>query len=334
VTIKPLAPHEILDVDRGRIVDGLRQAVGDAGTLRSILRFHLGLRDEQGRPAEAGGKLLRSCLVLFVGRELGAPADRALRAAVALEMVHAFSLIHDDIQDGDRMRRGRPSVWARYGIAQAINAGDLLHAEAIRHALGASPAAAARLAAATVEMIEGQGRDVEYESRWVTPGEYLKMVDGKTGALLRCALELGGLAAGVDVEAQRSLSRIGAALGRAFQIVDDVLGLWGDDDVLGKSTGSDLRRRKKSLPVVLLWESADPEERAALERYYARDQLDASAVADVMSRLERHGVRARCEQMARGSLSDAAAAASALPFSADARARLQALAAGLARRTR
>ncbi len=325
----------ILKRYRGAIEGRLSRSLDGDGPLRSILRYHVGLEDEDGTPTDATGKLLRPSLVLFVAEQLGADVDAALPSAVGLELIHGFSLIHDDIQDRDRTRRGRPAVWTIVGVEQAINAGDLLHALAIATALKSSPPAAARLIDATREMIEGQCHDLEFEDREITADEYLAMIDRKTGALLRCAFDLGGLAAGVNGRVRSSLTELGQAVGRAFQIQDDLLGIWGKDDVLGKATGSDIRRRKKTLPVVLLFERAESDDRAALDEIYGgqgEEEVVEESVAWVIGRMDDLDLRGACEAMVQRYADDATARLRQIPFSDDARSQMEELISFLAKR--
>ncbi len=327
----------ILEAYRGEIEGGLARALQGDAPLRSLLRYHTGLEDEHGMPTSATGKLLRPSLVLFVAEQLGASLEAALPSALGLELIHGFSLIHDDIQDRDRIRRGRPAVWTICGIEQAINAGDLMHALAISIALESSPSAVGCLIQATQEMIEGQCRDLEFERREVTAAEYLAMIDRKTGSLLRCAFELGGIAAGVNGHVRRDLAGLGRAVGRAFQIKDDLLGIWGEDNVLGKAIGSDIRRQKKTLPVVLLFEHAEREAEATLERLYGGEEAPEAEIAEgdaawVVGRLDDLGVRSACEATVQRHLVEAIACLQELPFSADARSQMEELIDFLARR--
>ncbi len=329
----------ILEAYRGEIEGGLSRALQGSAPLRSLLRYHIGLEDEHGMPTSATGKFLRPSLVLFVAEQLGASLETALPSALGLELVHSFSLIHDDIQDRDRIRRGRPAVWTICGIEQAINAGDLMHAMAISIALKPSPSAAGCLIQATQEMIEGQCGDLQFERLEVTADEYLAMIDRKTGALLRCAFALGGIAAGVNGHVRTELTGLGRAVGRAFQIKDDILGVWGEDDVLGKATGSDIRRRKKTLPVVLLFEHAEGEDNATLERLYGGEEAPEAEIAEgdvawVVGRLDDLDVRSACEAMVQRHLDEAIERLQKLPFSADARSRMEELIGFLARRER
>ncbi len=329
----------ILQAYREEIEGGLSRALEGDAPLRSLLRYHIGLEDEHGTPTRPAGKFLRPSLVLFVAEQLAGSLETALPSAVGLELIHGFSLIHDDIQDRDRVRRGRPAVWTICGIEQAINAGDLMHALAISTALGSSPSAADCLIRATQEMIEGQCRDLEFERRDITAEDYVAMIDRKTGALLRCAFELGGIASGVNGRVRSTLAGLGGSVGRAFQIQDDLLGIWGEDDVLGKATGSDIRRRKKTLPIVLLFERAVGEDEAALKRLYGGEEAAEGGIADddvawVVGRLDALDVRAACDTLVRGYLNEAIDRLRRLPFSDDGRSRMEELIGFLARRER
>lgn len=325
----------ILEAYRDRIERGLSRALHGHAPLRALLRYHIGLEDETGAPARATGKWLRPSLVLFVAEQLGGASDVALSSAVGLELIHGFSLIHDDIQDRDRVRRGRPAVWTICGIEQAINAGDLMHTLAIAAALDSSPAAANCLIRATQQMIEGQSQDLDFERRTVTSNEYLTMVDRKTGALLRCAFELGGIAAEAEDRVLATLTALGQAVGRAFQIQDDLLGIWGNDDMLGKATGSDIRRRKKTLPIVQLFEHARGEDAAVLETIYDGDgdrDLPPEDVARVIEHLDALGIRAGCEALVHKHLDEALHRLADLPFDDSAHDRMRELIEFLARR--
>lgn len=230
------------------------------GGVYDLVAYHLGWTDAQGQPVEApGGKLLRPLLCLAAARGYG-DERAALDAAVAVELLHAFSLVHDDIEDGDTERRHRPTLWALRGVPLALNAGDSLFALAHRvliDAVATLPARAALRALrvfedATLRMIEGQHADLEFESRpGVTLVEYLHMTSGKTGALIGASLALGGLFAGAPEGDVDTLRDAGVAIGIAFQAVDDALSAWGDAARTGKAVGNDAARGKKSLPVVL-----------------------------------------------------------------------------------
>lgn len=224
-------------------------------TSAAIASYHLGWTDAGGAPANGGeGKAVRPALATLSAQAAGAPARVGVLGAVAVELVHNFSLVHDDVMDGDTERRHRPTVWALWGTTSAILTGDALLALAQEVLLeDASPhrAAAARLLAeATRHLIRGQVQDVSFERRGdVTVAECLDMVGGKTGALLSASAAIGAVLAGAPAEMVDALSTFGAHLGIAFQLVDDLLGIWGDPESTGKPVYSDLRSRKKTLPV-------------------------------------------------------------------------------------
>jgi len=325
---------ELLQDYRDEIEQALARALAGDGPLRSALRYHVGLEGDEPAATRSMGKLLRPSLVMFVGERFGAPRPQLLAAATALELVHNFSLIHDDIQDRDTLRRGRATVWSLHGWEQAINAGDLMHALAISVSLTASPAAAARLLDATVEMIEGQALDLRYEQRMATTDEYLTMVDRKTGALLRCAFDLGALLAGESDATRAILASLGQAVGQAFQIKDDILGIWGTDDVLGKATGSDIRRGKKTLPIILLHERSTREDAERLAQALHADTPTDDQITHIVERLDDVGVRSECEATVDAKLQHALELTGQLPIDEEGRAMLKQLIEYLGRRER
>ena len=204
--------------------------------------------------------------------------------------MHNFSLLHDDLMDGDEQRRHRDTVWKVHGPAQAILVGDALFALAneILLELGTVEAGRAtrRLTTATRKLIDGQAQDISYEHRErVTVEECLEMEGNKTGALLACACSIGAVLGGADDRTADTLEEYGYHLGLAFQAVDDLLGIWGDPEATGKQTWSDLRQRKKSLPVVAALAAGGP----ASERL--GELLAADAKSSDFDELLRGGVR-------------------------------------------
>ena len=252
---------------RGRelLAPALRAAVGRLDEqIRLVASYHLGWCDPRGRPTEAnGGKAIRPSLTLLACEAVGCPAEQALPGAVAVELVHNFSLVHDDMMDRDRERRHRPTVWALWGDPTAVLVGDALLS--LAHEVideSASPYArdaSHALALATRELIRGQMLDVAFEQRDdVSLEECLDMAGGKTGALLAGSAELGAVLAGAPATVATAFRAYGAELGLAFQLVDDVLGIWGWPERTGKPVHSDLRARKKTLPVVWAVQNGGP----------------------------------------------------------------------------
>jgi len=268
----PLDGHEaaaILERTRASVDPELRAAIDSLpGSMRRIALYHFGWEHADGTPAAGNaGKAIRPALVLTAATALGGPraGEAAVRAAAAVELVHNFTLLHDDVMDRDTTRRHRPTAWTVFGDADAILAGDALQALALGLLAGdphpASAAAAARLAACVVELCAGQHSDTALERRHpgeVTLDEVLTMAEAKTGALLGCACALGALYAGAPEEDVAALDAFGRQAGLAFQLIDDVIGIWGDPNRTGKPAGADLAVRKKSLPVVAALTSGTP----------------------------------------------------------------------------
>ena len=275
----------------------------------SMLRYGMGWADVQGRLVEATtGKALRPTLCLFACEATGGDPGQAMPAAVALEYIHNCSLIHDDIQDRDETGHHRPTIWAVWGVPRAIVVGNVLRtvadvslSELTR--LGMSPGdiveLTGTLTGAYLEMIEGQFLDLSYESRGdISLDEYLDMIARKTGALIRCSLELGAYVGSRDRATVEAFRECGRALGLVFQVKDDVLGMWGDPGSTGKPVGADVRRKKNSFPVVHAMANATGPEATRLLEVYAKPEPDDDDVDAVLDVMERVGTRRFAEELA------------------------------------
>ncbi len=286
----------------------MREAIAPPGDavddLYLLLAYQLGWADIVGRPEEArSAKGIRPLLCLMTCEAVGGAGESAVPSATAIELTHEFSLIHDDIEDGDRLRRGRPTLWTLVGEERAINAGDALFAIA-RRQITAGPLPdgvkldlVQRYDVACVRLAEGQHMDMMFEvAESIAATDYVAMVSRKTGGLLGAAASMGARAGGADGATADALGRYGEALGVAFQIQDDVLGLWGAESRTGKPTGRDLERRKKTLPIVLGLEDEilGPD----LARLFASPTLEAQAAAEMAVRLEAAGLRSRSTEEA------------------------------------
>jgi geranylgeranyl diphosphate synthase, type I len=246
------------------------------GLLRQMSAYHMGWTDHHGHPAnEPTGKHIRPALSLWACEALGGDPAWALPAAVAVELIHNFTLIHDDIQDNDQVRRHRPAVWAIWGTEQGINAGDGMFAAAMSSLLAPGPRpgrrtrAAHLLSAAVVQVVEGQCLDLSLEGRpGASQATYLRLATMKTGALLGAAMASGAVLAGAPRTVAQRFDAAGRLLGLAFQVRDDWLGTWGDPDLTGKGRSGDLRRRKLTYPVVAAYEVATPIRRRELRRLF------------------------------------------------------------------
>jgi geranylgeranyl diphosphate synthase type I len=282
------------------------------------MRYHLGWVDAALQPISAQtGKLLRPTLLLLAyeaagaweamasAEETRAHLRRALPAAAAIELTHNFTLIHDDIVDEDSERHHRPTVWKLWGVPHAINAGDGLFALS-RLALwevlaaGVEPALAARLAAlldrTCLTIAEGQYLDMTFETRFdVSVEAYYEMIRRKTAALMACAAEMGALLGTGDAQIIARLRAFGEAIGLAFQVRDDLLGVWASSAELGKTPAGDIYRRKKSLPFLHAFAHAQAADRRLLEECYQQSgALSAQQVESVLAVFERTETRAYC----------------------------------------
>ncbi|MEG3631030.1 family 2 encapsulin nanocompartment cargo protein polyprenyl transferase [Streptomyces poriticola] len=283
---------------RAAVDPELRSAIASLpGSMRRIALYHFGWQHADGTPATGNaGKAIRPALVLASAAALGGSGARtaAVRAAAAVELIHNFTLLHDDVMDRDTTRRHRPTAWTVFGDAEAILGGDALQALALRLLAAdphpVSPAAAARLADCVVELCAGQQADTAMEQRGpdeVTLDETLAMAEAKTGALLGCACALGALYTGAAHEDVDALDAFGREAGLAFQLIDDVIGIWGDPRRTGKPAGADLAARKKSLPVVAALASGTPAAAELAELYtrpYEQDKEDLEQTALLVDR--------------------------------------------------
>jgi geranylgeranyl diphosphate synthase type I len=258
-----------------------------------------------------GGKRVRAALSLVSASAAGGTEEAGLLGAVAIELIHNFSLIHDDIMDGDAERRHRSTVWAEYGVGAAIIAGDALSTLALQVLLQEPTRervlAARCLVEATQLMIAGQADDMAFESRpTVSVAECLAMERGKTSALLSCAASLGAILAGAPNETVDALAEFGSHLGTSFQAIDDLLGIWGETARTGKPVGSDLAQHKKTLPVSIAF-AGTGDGIEELRGLLAGD-LTAADVARARTLLEECGAREETVALADAHLASALAA--------------------------
>ena len=295
-----------------RIEAELRRALEERDLVHyGLMRYHLGWEDERGgRQSSRRGKLLRPLLCLTSCEAVGGDAERVLPLAASLELLHNFSLIHDDIEDGSPQRHGRDTVWRVWGVPLALYAGDGMFALAhvTLHRLRAGGVSAEQILAArglldfaSLRLCEGQYLDLAFEQRIdVSCDDYLEMVSGKTAALVSAAAASGALVADGEGRAVEAFKQFGELLGFAFQIRDDLLGIWGEPTETGKPTGEDIQARKKSFPVVYALENATPAGREALRDIYAKPAIDDEDVARAVAALESADARNRSQEAAAG----------------------------------
>jgi geranylgeranyl diphosphate synthase type I len=250
----------------------------------------------EGAGADATGKRVRPLLVLLTTQAAGGVWKNGLPGAAAVELIHNFSLIHDDIEDNSPLRRGRPTLWTQWGIPLTINAGDamftLAHLTLLR--LETTTNSQIALAASIVlqntclKLTQGQHLDISYEGEKALPLEaYWPMVGGKTAALLSACTEIGAIIADTDADTRDAYLRFGWNLGLAFQALDDILGIWGDAAKIGKSNASDLVAGKKSLPVLYgIAQNGDFAQR------WLGEPIQVEEVPALAAQLEAEGARA------------------------------------------
>jgi geranylgeranyl diphosphate synthase type I len=301
-TTEARAPADVLAWGRELLEPALREAVGTLpSAVAQVSAFHLGWSDEHGNPtAGSGGKAFRPTLALLAAEAAGGAHEAALPAAVAVELVHNFSLLHDDVMDDDVLRRHRPTAWSVFGVGPAILAGDALLAlafETLAAGRGEHARSAVQMLGETVQqLIDGQMRDLAFETRAdICVDDVLTMARAKTGALLGCSCALGELMAGGDERSVALMRSFGERLGLAFQLVDDILGIWGDPAVTGKAIHSDITARKKSLPVVAALTSDTPAGRELVSLYGRGGALSGDDVASAAQLVALAGGRAWSE---------------------------------------
>lgn len=266
-----------------------------------MMHYHMGWVDQDLKPSSSqAGKRIRPLLCLLVTQAAGGNWSSAVPGAAAVELLHNFTLIHDDIQDESPTRRGRETLWTIWGAAQAINSGDAMFALAhvamgrlLEHGVPAETVVQCmrRLDETCVVLTIGQHADMAFEDQQtVSVDEYLGMINGKTAALLSYSAELGARVAGCQAEIVDHYAAFGRDLGLAFQVRDDILGIWGDESVIGKSAATDIATRKKSLPVLYgLSRSIE------LRNLYGMDTSDESFVGRVIQILNEVGAREYAE---------------------------------------
>jgi len=328
------------DLDLGALIADIEgemlRLVGDRDDatrgVYEMIRYHLGL-DRSGAPS---GKRMRPLLGLLAYMSIAGEHERALPGAAAVELGHNFSLVHDDIEDGDRERRHRPTLWSLHGVPQAINTGDMLFSlsRIALHRLtdlGFPDAKVLRLMRLYDEtclaLCEGQFIDIwtsEHDELLSVDG-YFDMIGRKTAALIAAAIEAGALLATDDERVIARYRAFGWALGIAFQVNDDLLGIWGAERSTGKEP-TDLARHKKTLPVLYAFETAGPEDRDRLAELYRLPSPTAADVREIVSILERTGAREYTRDTARRFRDEALAELDAAGVvDGDARAKLEAI---------
>ena len=337
-------PQQVLERYRAEINEELRAILAQhTSPLYDMMRYHLGWIDAQGQSTgEGGGKALRPTLCLLACEAVGGNYQVALPAAASIELIHNFSLIHDDIEDRSPQRRHRPTVWSLWGVPQAINAGDAMYALSRlalfrlmdRDVPPLKVLQTARILDETcLRLCQGQYLDISFQDRLdIGVDAYLEMIDGKTASLIESALWIGALLGTEDEGVVEGFRRCGRNLGLAFQMRDDVLGIWGKEETIGKSTVTDVQEKKKSLPIVYALEKAAGRAKAQLVRTYSKEKIEPEDGVLVRDILDAVGAQAYVQEKAEEYYRQALAELDALSLRSPAQEELRTLAAFLIER--
>jgi geranylgeranyl diphosphate synthase type I len=294
--------RDVVRVELKKVIDSCPSSLGN------MLRYHMGWQDEHGHPCnKESGKFIRSALCLLSCQAVGGDTSQVMSAAAAVELIHNFSLIHDDIEDASDERHHRPTVWKLWGQSQAINAGDAMFTLAYLALLNLKEKGIAdekiassieMLSLACLELCAGQYLDIEYENRLdISIDDYINMAAQKTAALFAVSTSLGAYLGSEDSKLVDFFRLFGKELGIAFQIYDDILGIWGTEESVGKSV-SDISERKKTLPVVYGLQNSEGEQRRRLEALYSQKSIGGEDIKEVMKILDRLGARDYAENLA------------------------------------
>lgn len=307
-----MATPDVLNRYRAPLTEGMQQAIAKQNpNLRSQIGYYFGLTTKEGEPIanpQLPGKLLRPTLLLVTYEGLGREGkfQRALPFALALEMTHNFSLVHDDIMDADDMRHGRETLHKAFNLARAINAGDALNNMADEAMDEASfrprkmEEARAFVTGTRRRLLEGQDEDIQFEGRTdISLDDYDAMISGKTGAMIEAPIVLGAKLQGKRGRELTQFMLLGRLMGIAFQMQDDLLGIWGDGSKTGKSTTSDITKRKNAFPAVWALTKArdphtpdSPEKQRILAFYEGKGEVSEAEAQEMKDVLERFGAKA------------------------------------------
>jgi geranylgeranyl diphosphate synthase type I len=285
---------------------------GTAPLMLTMARYHLGITDPSGEPTApevrhaVQGKRMRPLLAMLAAEAVGGTAEDAAPVAAAIELLHNFTLIHDDIQDRSPNRRHRPTVWRIWGNAQAINAGDALFA-ASQLALLRTRTTHVRDSVTlrllenfnitTIDIVRGQVHDLDNEGRPdITPDNYLTMIRGKTAAIVRFAAWAGAIVGGASDTVAERFAEVGEAIGMGFQLRDDMLGIWSSAAETGKDAADDIRRRKQSLPILILRDRASAADSEQLTALFKKEEINPEGVDEVLALLDKYEARSAMEE--------------------------------------
>lgn len=289
-----------------QIEKSLQALDGSSELMSRMAHYSLGLISTQGEPTDeetrqsVQGKRVRPQIAMMLAEALGSSAEKAAPVAAAIELLHNFTLVHDDIQDRSPNRRHRPTVWRVWNDAQAINAGDALFAASQLSIIDAAQHLSAETMLVllegfnrcTIDIVRGQVQDLQNEGiATVTPDDYLEMIGGKTAAIIRYSAWAGALIGGASREEADRIGEMGQAIGMGFQIRDDMLGIWAPAEETGKGDADDLRRRKQTLPVLILRANANEEDAERIQQLYSQETIEEEDIQELLQLLDKYDVQ-------------------------------------------
>lgn len=261
--------------------------------------YNFGFVDRNLQPGnDSSGKMFRPLLLLSFTSAYAGNYERAIPVASAIQIFHNFSLVHDDIEDNDPLRRGRATAWALWGVPEGLNIGDFIFNLSFKSALRTETPFLKRslemLVLSYEKVVEGQQADIGFEKRKlgkVIEEEYLKMISGKSASLISVSCALGAYLAEKSEDVIQGAAEFGMNLGLAYQIYDDYMGLWGQEIKTGKKTASDIYKKKKSFPVIVGYRQCQEIERSLLEEMYAQDKISERQALEIIGILEETGTK-------------------------------------------
>ena len=267
-------------------------------------KYFLGWIDENGKKSQSFGKAFRPSLMMLVNESLGGEKNNVLPLAMSIELFHNFSLIHDDIEDRDEIRRNRKTVWKIWGESKGIISGNSMHALASKsinllpNKLDHKKIFLRKLISRTcLSVIEGQFLDISYENEFeINVENYLDMIQKKTGALIETSAILGSSLEKTSKKNISNFSLLGKLFGQIFQIKDDYLGIWGDKE-LGKPVGSDILKKKKSLPILHLIQSAEEDDKRMIENIFLSENINEHSKDLILKLMEKYKVEFYCKDI-------------------------------------
>jgi geranylgeranyl diphosphate synthase type I len=306
------------------ILDDLREMIPDDKSLFKMIQYHLGWLDKGFNQAETSpGKLSRPALTLLTAEAFGGEVAKVLPAATAIQIFHDFTLMHDDIEDGDPVRRHRETVWKVWGIPRAINAGDAMYTLNFKSLLRLTEKrdeVISLLLNSYLKIVAGQELDLSFVQKRVAEvsvENYFEMIEGKSAELIAASAQTGALLAGASGKDQEGIYNYGLNLGLGYQVYDDMVSIWGTTANSGKVELGDIVEKKKTLPLICLYDSVNEEDRKNLDLIYSAEKISAEKANEVKLMMENYGIKEKVKNKVKEFKASATEALSDLPIAED-----------------